>query len=139
MISDGVFGDTEYFEDMVASVNDIPARGNDWFLLANDFASYMDAQVRISSVGNVFAQWSRQAFGQSALPSGLLPLSIKHGHNSRKVFVMPAAGGRICPRTGLSNAAAVLSCGDLKAWNQCRPVSARRLQCVAEGLVAVQT
>ncbi len=46
MISDGVFGDTEYFEDMVASVNDIPARGNDWFLLANDFASYMDAQAR---------------------------------------------------------------------------------------------
>ena len=46
MISDGVFGDAEYFEDLVASVNDIPERGNDWFLLANDFASYMDAQVR---------------------------------------------------------------------------------------------
>ena len=46
MISDGVFGDTEYFDDLVASVNDIPARGNDWFLVANDFADYMRAQVR---------------------------------------------------------------------------------------------
>ena len=45
MISDGVFGDADYFEDLVASVNDVPKRGNDWFLLANDFASYMDAQV----------------------------------------------------------------------------------------------
>lgn len=45
MISDGVFGDVEYFEDLVASVNQIPERGNDWFLLANDFATYMDAQV----------------------------------------------------------------------------------------------
>ena len=64
MISDGVFGDTEYFEDMVASVNDIPERGNDWFLLANDFASYMDAQARISAAMNVFAS-AGQALGQS--------------------------------------------------------------------------
>lgn len=47
MISDGVFGDVDYFEDLVASVNQIPERGNDWFLLANDFATYMDAQVRL--------------------------------------------------------------------------------------------
>ena len=46
MITDGVFGNVEYFEDLVASVNQIPKRGNDWFLLANDFATYMDAQVR---------------------------------------------------------------------------------------------
>lgn len=46
MITDGVFGNVEYFEDLVASVNQIPERGNDWFLLANDFATYMDAQVR---------------------------------------------------------------------------------------------
>lgn len=45
MISDGVFGEVEYFSDLVASVNQVPERGNDWFLLANDFATYMDAQV----------------------------------------------------------------------------------------------
>ena len=63
MISDGVFGDTEYFEDLVASVNDIPARGNDWFLLANDFASYMDAQARGS------APLSHQRSGQRQAPN----------------------------------------------------------------------
>ena len=34
LVTDGVFGDADYFEDLVASVNDM-TRGNDWFLLAN--------------------------------------------------------------------------------------------------------
>ena len=29
-----MFGDADYFDDLVASVNDM-TRGNDWFLLAN--------------------------------------------------------------------------------------------------------
>lgn len=46
LITDGAFGDVEYFDDLVASVNDVPARGNDWFLVANDFTDYMRAQVQ---------------------------------------------------------------------------------------------
>lgn len=34
-----------FAQDLVDSVNDM-SKGNDWFLVANDFASYMDAQVR---------------------------------------------------------------------------------------------
>jgi hypothetical protein len=45
MIREGVFGEVEYFKDLVDSVNKIPECGNDWFLVANDFAAYMDAQV----------------------------------------------------------------------------------------------
>ena len=33
MIRDGVFGNVEYFKDLVDSVNDIPNSGNDWFLV----------------------------------------------------------------------------------------------------------
>jgi len=32
MVKQGVFGRPEYFDDLVASVNDM-TRGNDWFLL----------------------------------------------------------------------------------------------------------
>jgi hypothetical protein len=48
MVKSGVFGDVDYFDDLVASVNDIPARGNDWFLVANDFAAYMCVRTRAS-------------------------------------------------------------------------------------------
>lgn len=30
MIRDGVFGDVDYFKDLVDSVNDVPKSGNDW-------------------------------------------------------------------------------------------------------------
>lgn len=33
MIRDGVFGNVDYFKDLVDSVNDIPNSGNDWFLV----------------------------------------------------------------------------------------------------------
>lgn len=46
MIKGGVFGNKEYFEDLVDSVNDM-TKGNDWFLVANDFAAYMDAQEEV--------------------------------------------------------------------------------------------
>lgn len=45
MIREGVFGEVEYFKDLVDSVNDVPKSGNDWFLVANDFASYMAVQA----------------------------------------------------------------------------------------------
>ncbi len=49
-VREGVFGDKEYFQNLVESVNDVHlgkgefADNNDWFLCANDFASYMRAQ-----------------------------------------------------------------------------------------------
>ena len=48
-IESGEFGDKKYFKPLVDSVNDMSV-GNDWFLLANDFASYLDAQARCSAV-----------------------------------------------------------------------------------------
>jgi hypothetical protein len=33
MIRNGVFGNVEYFKDLVDSVNDVPKSGNDWFLV----------------------------------------------------------------------------------------------------------
>lgn len=48
-MKDGEFGEKEYFADLVDSVNDM-TKGNDWFLLANDFASYMDAQDKVDEL-----------------------------------------------------------------------------------------
>ncbi len=92
MISDGVFGDTEYFEDMVASVNDIPARGNDWFLLANDFASYMDAQARVIAAVFVFA-------------SAKVKLEVSQGHHETQAWARPDS------RSSLYQLVAAHTCG----------------------------
>ena len=51
-ITDGTFGDAEYFQDLVDNVNDM-TKSNDWFLVANDFASYMDAQKEVDQVSTV--------------------------------------------------------------------------------------
>ena len=51
-IEDGEFGDKKYFKPLVDSINDMTV-GNDWFLVANDFASYLDAQVRLEHSGHV--------------------------------------------------------------------------------------
>ena len=48
-ITDGTFGEAEYFQGLVDNVNDM-SKSNDWFLLANDFASYMDAQKEVDQV-----------------------------------------------------------------------------------------
>lgn len=48
-ITDGTFGEAEYFQGLVDNVNDM-SKSNDWFLLANDFASYMDAQKQVDQV-----------------------------------------------------------------------------------------
>lgn len=59
-IREGIFGDAEYFEDLVDSVNDM-TKGNDWFLLANDFASYMDAQDEADSLYAVQEDWTKRS------------------------------------------------------------------------------
>ena len=48
-ITDGTFGNAEYFKDLVDNVNDM-SKSNDWFLLANDFAGYMKAQDEVDKV-----------------------------------------------------------------------------------------
>lgn len=50
-ITDGTFGEAEYFQGLVDNVNDM-SKSNDWFLLANDFASYMDAQKQVDQVSH---------------------------------------------------------------------------------------
>ncbi len=50
-ITDGTFGDAEYFQDLVDNVNDM-TKSNDWFLVANDFASYMEAQKEVDQVSS---------------------------------------------------------------------------------------
>lgn len=50
-ITDGTFGEAEYFQGLVDNVNDM-SKSNDWFLLANDFASYMDAQKQVDEVSH---------------------------------------------------------------------------------------
>ena len=59
-ISAGEFGDADYFEDLVASVNDM-TRGNDWFLVANDFATYMRAQGEVDALYADQEEWTRRS------------------------------------------------------------------------------
>jgi starch phosphorylase len=60
MVKDGAFGDGDYFADLVDSVNDM-TKGNDWFLLANDFASYMDAQDEVDALYRDQEEWTRRS------------------------------------------------------------------------------
>lgn len=48
-IEGGMFGDKEYFKPLVDSISNMKV-GNDWFLVANDFASYLDAQAEVDRV-----------------------------------------------------------------------------------------
>ncbi|GAB4814799.1 hypothetical protein N2152v2_001845 [Parachlorella kessleri] len=59
-VKEGAFGDKEYFADLVDSVNDM-TKGNDWFLLANDFASYMEAQDQIDALYADQEEWTRRS------------------------------------------------------------------------------
>lgn len=48
-IETGMFGDKEYFKPLVDSISNMKV-GNDWFLVANDFASYLQAQKKVDQV-----------------------------------------------------------------------------------------
>jgi hypothetical protein len=58
-ISGGMFGDAEYFKPLVDGVNDMSV-GNDWFLLANDFADYMRAQEVVDATYKDQSEWTRR-------------------------------------------------------------------------------
>jgi len=65
LIYDGKFGDKEYFKDLADSVNDM-SKGNDWFLVANDFASYMDAQDEVDALYKDQDAWLRRSIKMTA-------------------------------------------------------------------------
>lgn len=65
MIEEGEFGDEEYFKPLVDSVHDMEV-GNDWFLLANDFATYLDAQEEVDQVWKDEKEWTRRSIMYTA-------------------------------------------------------------------------
>ena len=52
-------------QDLADSVNDM-TKGNDWFLVANDFASYMDAQDEVDQVYKDQDEWLRRSIKMTA-------------------------------------------------------------------------
>lgn len=60
-IRKGEFGDAEYFEDLADSVNVMNDRHNDWFLVANDFATYMDAQDEADALYADQEEWTKRS------------------------------------------------------------------------------
>eukprot|EP01025_Chloroclados_australasicus_P032602 TRINITY_DN33029_c0_g1_i7.p1 TRINITY_DN33029_c0_g1~~TRINITY_DN33029_c0_g1_i7.p1 ORF type:complete len:458 (-),score=71.98 TRINITY_DN33029_c0_g1_i7:346-1587(-) len=64
-IEGGMFGDKEYFKPLVDSVNNMKV-GNDWFLLANDFASYLKVQEEVDKCYKDQAEWTRRSIMYTA-------------------------------------------------------------------------
>jgi len=64
-IEGGMFGDVQYFKPLVDSVNNMNV-GNDWFLLANDFASYLNVQEEVDRVYKDQAEWTRRSIMYTA-------------------------------------------------------------------------
>ena len=76
-IRSGKFGDAKFFKPLMDNIDDmqvdIPSIlflsyvfsrlqiGNDWFLLANDFASYLDAQEEVDAVWNDQKEWIKRS------------------------------------------------------------------------------
>ena len=58
-ISSGKWGDKDYFQPLVDSVSNMKV-GNDWFLVANDFASYLKAQEEVDRVYKDQDEWTRR-------------------------------------------------------------------------------
>ncbi|GBF88239.1 starch phosphorylase [Raphidocelis subcapitata] len=52
-IEGGMFGDKDYFKPLVDSISNMKV-GNDWFLVANDFADYLRAQEEVD-------KWTRRS------------------------------------------------------------------------------
>lgn len=54
-----MFGDKDYFKPLVDSIGNMKV-GNDWFLVANDFAAYLDAQDEVDACYRDQEEWSRR-------------------------------------------------------------------------------
>jgi starch phosphorylase len=62
-ITNGTLFDKEtskYFQDLVDNVNDM-TKGNDWFLLANDFADYLRAQEEVDKLYKDQDEWTKRS------------------------------------------------------------------------------
>jgi starch phosphorylase len=59
-IETGMFGDKDYFKPLVDSISNMNV-GNDWFLVANDFASYLDAQQKVDAAYADQDEWTRKS------------------------------------------------------------------------------
>eukprot|EP00877_Chromochloris_zofingiensis_P003336 jgi/Chrzof1/13002/Cz07g16020.t1 len=59
-IETGMFGDKEYFKPLVDSISNMKV-GNDWFLVANDFASYLQAQKKVDQLYADPYEWTRRS------------------------------------------------------------------------------
>eukprot|EP00475_Leptophrys_vorax_P027910 TRINITY_DN3994_c0_g3_i1.p1 TRINITY_DN3994_c0_g3~~TRINITY_DN3994_c0_g3_i1.p1 ORF type:complete len:762 (-),score=82.95 TRINITY_DN3994_c0_g3_i1:198-2459(-) len=64
MIRDGQFGWNDYFAPLVQSLDG--STGGDFYLLANDFASYLDAQARVDATWKDKAKWERMSILSTA-------------------------------------------------------------------------
>eukprot|EP00951_Prasinocladus_malaysianus_P032199 scaffold312400_cov48-Prasinocladus_malaysianus.AAC.1 len=64
MIADGTFGSTpedqEYFKVVADDIGNMKV-GNDWFLVAPDFASYLDAQAEADKVYKDQDEWTKRS------------------------------------------------------------------------------
>jgi glycogen phosphorylase len=65
MVKDGEFGDADYFADLVDSITDM-TKGNDWFLVANDFTTYMEAQDAADALYKDQEAWTKRSVVYSA-------------------------------------------------------------------------
>eukprot|EP00798_Chlamydomonas_sp_ICE-L_P025383 gene25383-11044_t len=64
-IAGGFVGDKEFFKPMVDSVSNMDI-GNDWYLVANDFASYLAAQEKVDECYKDQAEWTRRSIMYTA-------------------------------------------------------------------------
>lgn len=64
-IESGMFGDKEYFKAITDAVYNMKV-GNDWFLLANDFPSYLAAQEQVDKCYRDQAEWTRRSIMYTA-------------------------------------------------------------------------
>lgn len=64
-IEGGMFGDKDYFKPLVDSISNMKV-GNDWFLVANDFASYLEAQEEVDKIYKDQEEWTRRSIMYTA-------------------------------------------------------------------------
>ena len=64
-IQAGVYGDAAYLQELVDNVSDM-TKGNDWFLVANDFAAYLDAQAAADACYADADEWTRRSIVMAA-------------------------------------------------------------------------
>ena len=60
MIGNGTFGDKEYFKVVSDDIGNMKV-GNDWFLVAPDFRSYLEAQEEADKVYKDQDEWTRRS------------------------------------------------------------------------------